>query len=108
MRADSGFVSIEPRSASNIKSNTQFIDEIEIDAPVPFNVPIKFDGELTYGEHDIIVTVRYKDSVRDEIFLSHDATIFVQEPSANEESSSDSDDHNSYHYSNCSWSLLDA
>ena len=85
-----GFVSIEPRGDSNIKSNTQFIDEIEIDAPVPFNVPIEFDGEPKYGEHDITVTVRYKDSVRDEIFLSHDATIFVQESSANEESSPDS------------------
>ena len=85
-----GFVSLEPRGDSNIKGNTQFIDEIEIDAPVPFNVPIEFDGEPKYGEHDITVTVRYKDSVRDEIFLSHDATIFVQEPSANDESSPDS------------------
>ena len=85
-----GFVSIEPRGDSNIKSNTQFIDEIEIDAPVPFNVPIEFDGEPKYGEHDITVTVRYKDSVRDEIFLSHDTTISVQEPSTDDESSPDS------------------
>ena len=85
-----GFVSIDPRGDSNIKSNTQFIDEIEIDAPVPFNIPIEFDGEPEYGEHDITVTVRYKDSVRDEIFLPHDATIFVQEPSTNDESGPDS------------------
>ena len=85
-----GFVSIDPRGDSNIKSNTQFIDEIEIDAPVPFNIPIEFDGEPEYGEHDITVTVRYKDSVRDEIFLSHDATIFVQEPSPENESAPDS------------------
>ena len=85
-----GFVSIEPRGDSNIKSNTQFIDEIEIDAPVPFNVPIEFDGEPKYGEHDITVTVRYKDSLRDEIFLSHDTTIFLQEPSTDDESSPDS------------------
>ena len=52
------------------KPNTQFIDEIEVDAPVPFNIPIEFDGEPKYGEHDITITVRYKDSVRDEIFLS--------------------------------------
>ena len=84
-----GFVSIEPRGDSNIKSNTQFIDEIEIDAPVPFNVPIEFDGEPKYGEHDITVTVRYKDNVRDEIFLSHDTTIFLQESSTDDESSPD-------------------
>jgi len=76
-----GFVSIEPKGNSNIKSNTQFIDEIETDAPVPFNLPIEFDGEPRYGEHDITITVRYKDSTRDEIFLTHDQRIFVNEPS---------------------------
>ena len=84
-----GFVTIEPRENSNIKSNTQFIDEIEIDAPVPFNIPIEFDGEPKYGEHDITITVRYKDGIRDEIFLPYDATIFVQEPSNDDESGPD-------------------
>lgn len=82
-----GFVSIESKSDSNIKSTTQFIDEIEVDAPVPFNIPIEFDGEPKYGEHDITLTLRYKDSTRDEIFLSEDHTIFVNEPSSGEESS---------------------
>jgi len=85
-----GFVTIDPRGDSNIKSNTQFIDEIETDAPVPFNLPIEFDGETRYGEHDITITVRYKDSVRDEIFLTHDATIFVKEPSNGNEDGPDS------------------
>ena len=85
-----GFVTVDPRSDSNIKSNTQFIDEIEIDAPVPFNLPIEFDGETRYGEHDITITVRYKDSIRDEIFLTHDATIFVKEPSNGDEAGLDS------------------
>ena len=84
-----GFVTIDPRGNSNIKSNTQFIDEIEIDAPVPFNLPIEFDGETKYGEHDITITVRYKDSIRDEIFLTYDTTIFVKEPSNGNESSLD-------------------
>jgi hypothetical protein len=85
-----GFVTIDPRGDSNIKSNTQFIDEIETDAPVPFNLPIEFDGETKYGEHDITITVRYKDSIRDEIFLTHDATIFVKEPSNGNEDGPDS------------------
>jgi len=84
-----GFVTIDPRGNSNIKSNTQFIDEIETDAPVPFNLPIEFDGDTKYGEHDITITVRYKDSVRDEIFLTHDATILVKKPSNGNESSLD-------------------
>ena len=84
-----GFVSIESKDNSNIKSNTQFIDEIETDAPVPFNLPIEFDGEPRYGEHDITITVRYKDSTRDEIFLTHDQTIFVNEPSNDDENATD-------------------
>ena len=80
-----GFVSIESKGDSNIKSNTQFIDEIETDAPVPFNLPIEFDGEPRYGEHDITITVRYKDSTRDEIFLNHDVTITVKEPPKEDE-----------------------
>ena len=85
-----GFVSLDPRGDSNIKSNTQFIDEIETDAPVPFNLPIEFEGEPEYGEHDITITVRYKDSVRDEIFLTHDATISVNELSNDEGEGPDS------------------
>ena len=84
-----GFVSIEPKDNSNIKPTTQFIDEIEIDAPVPFNIPIEFDGEPRYGEHDITITVRYKDNIRDEIFLTHDATILVNEPSNEDENTGD-------------------
>ncbi|MCV0365797.1 MAG: hypothetical protein K5798_00840 [Nitrosopumilus sp.] len=85
-----GFVTIEPRGNSNIKSSTQFIDEIEVDAPVPFNVPIEFDGEPKYGEHDITITIRYKDSTRDEVFLTHDTTIFVKEPSNDDDGGIDS------------------
>ena len=72
-----GFVTLEPRGDSNIKKKTQFIDEIEIDSPVPFNIPIEFEGEPRYGEHDIQVIVRYKDSLREEHFIIYDTTIFI-------------------------------
>ena len=85
-----GFVSIEPRGNSNIKQNTQFIDEIEVDAPVPFNIPVEFDGEPEYGEHDITISVRYKDGIRDELFLIEETTIVVNEPVNNDESGTDS------------------
>jgi len=81
-----GFVTLEPLGDSNIKKQTQFIDEIEIDAPVPFNIPLEFEGEPKYGEHEIKITVRYKDDVRDEIFLPYETTIFVEKPSNDEES----------------------
>lgn len=74
------FVTLEPLDDSNIKNKTQFIDEVEIDSPLPFNIPLEFDGQPRYGEHKIKLTLRYKDSVRDEIFVIHNATIFVKEP----------------------------
>jgi len=84
-----GFVTLEPRGDSNIIKSTIFIDEIETDSPVPFNVPIQFNGEPRYGEHDIKITVRYKDSLRDEHFLTHETTIFVNDPLKNQESEID-------------------
>ena len=84
-----GFVTLEPLGDSNIIEKTQFIDEIDTDSPVPFNVPIEFEGEPRYGEHDIRITVRYKDSVRDEIFETYETTIFLEDPLKNEESETD-------------------
>ena len=75
-----GFVTVEPLGDSNIVAKNQFIDEIETDSPVPFNVPIEFDGEPKYGEHDILIKVRYKDSLREEIFVTHNTTIFIPDP----------------------------
>ena len=75
-----GFVTVEGMGDSNIKTQTQFVDEIETDSPVPFNAPLEFDGEPKYGQHDIKITVRYKDNVRNEIFLTHETSITVEEP----------------------------
>ncbi len=75
-----GFVTMKALGDSNLKSQTQFIDEIEIDAPVPFSLPVEFDGEPRYGTHDVEITVRYKDSIRDEIFLSHETSVYIEEP----------------------------
>ena len=72
-----GFVTLKPRGDSNIIESTQYIDEIEPDSPVPFNIPIDFDGVSLDGKHDITIEVRYKDSMRVEHILSHDATIDV-------------------------------
>ncbi len=84
-----GFVTIEPIGDSNIIKSTQFIDEIETDSPVPFNSRIEFDGEPIYGEHDIRIIVRYKDSVRDELFITLDTTIIINDPKLSQESEFD-------------------
>lgn len=85
-----GFVTVEALGDSNIKKTTQFIDEIEIDSPVPFNVPIEFEGEPQYGEHDIKITVRYKDDVRDEQFITLENTIFIEDNSVSDETEDNS------------------
>ena len=84
-----GFVSLDALGNSNIKSSSQYIDEIEIDSPVPFNIPIEFEGEPRYGEHDIQITVRYKDDIREEHFLVHDTTISIEPPLNDESGTSD-------------------
>ena len=75
-----GFVTLEPLGDSNIVPKTQFIDEVEVDAPVPFNVQIEFDGEPQYGPHDIKITLRYKDDLREEHFVTHETTINLEAP----------------------------
>lgn len=72
-----GFVTLEALGDSNIKKKTQYIDEIEIDAPVPFNIPIEFDGEPTYGYNDVKISVRYKDSLREETIIPYETSVFI-------------------------------
>lgn len=74
------FVTLEPRGNSNIKQKTQYIDALEPDSPVPFNIPIEFDGEPRIGQHDIRITVKYKDSLRNEHVLTQDTTIDYKNP----------------------------
>ena len=75
-----GFVNISPLGDSNIRATSQFIDEIEVDAPVPFNMPVEFDGEPVYGEHEVRIEVRYKDSIREEMILRTDSVIRIEAP----------------------------
>ena len=73
------FATMEPLGDSNIKKLTQYIDELEPVSPVPFNIPVEFEGEPRFGEHDIRITIRYKDSLRNENIITHDATIFLRD-----------------------------
>ncbi len=72
-----GFVKLQARGDSNIKESSQYIDEIEPDSPVPFNVPIESNGLLSFGEHDVSIIVSYKDAVRDEHTVTYDTTITI-------------------------------
>jgi hypothetical protein len=74
------FVTLEPLKGSNLKKTTQFIDELETDSPVPFNIPVEFDGEPKYGDHKIKISVRYKDDLRQEYTVSETATVTLKDP----------------------------
>ena len=78
-----GFVTLKPGENSNIVETAQFIDEIETDSPVPFNIPVSFDGAPQYGEHEVDIVVRYKDPFRGEYFETYTDTITVPEPAIN-------------------------
>ncbi len=75
-----GFVHVVPLEGSNLRPASQFIDEIETDAPVPFNIPVEFEGEPRYGSHEVRIDVRYKDGIREEHVLSHDALVSIPIP----------------------------
>jgi len=62
IKAVFGSVTIEPLENSNIKKSNQYIGDIDIDAPVPFNVPVESNGELS-GDQKVLVTLTYKDSI---------------------------------------------
>ena len=72
-----GFVKLYPLGNSSIMESSQYIDEIEPDSPVPFNIPIEFDGGYIFGEHDVRIIVTYKDSMREEQTINYDTTITI-------------------------------
>ena len=85
-----GYATIKPLNGSTLKPVTSFIDEIEVDSPVPFNVPVEFEGEPSYGNNDLEITIRYKDTLRNEHFVTQQATVFIEEPEDTEEENNSS------------------
>lgn len=74
------FVTMSPAGDSNLRETRQYLDEVDTDSPVPFNIPVQFDGPPQYGPHDIKVVVRYKDNLRTEQFVVHETTVMIQDP----------------------------
>ena len=73
-------VTITPVDNSNIKKSVQYIGDIDIDAPTPFNIPIDFTGNPTFGENKIVVTVTYKDSLLQPHAITEEDTITLVNP----------------------------
>jgi hypothetical protein len=79
------FVTVEPLGTSNIKKATQYIDEMEYDDPVPFNIPIEFEGEPKYGQHPILITVEWQDALRKVNSIQYETTIEINENQVEQE-----------------------
>jgi len=63
MKGQFAVVTIDPVGSSTIKEATQYIGDIDIDAPTPFNVPIQSTtGELS-GDQQVEMTLTYKDTL---------------------------------------------
>jgi hypothetical protein len=63
MKGQFAVVTIQPQEGSTIQEATQYIGDIDIDAPTPFNVPVQSTtGELA-GDQKITVTLTYKDTL---------------------------------------------
>jgi len=73
-------VTIVPIDNSNIKESVQYIGDIDIDAPTPFNIPVDFTGNPTFGENKVVVTVTYKDSLLQPHAITQEDTVTLVNP----------------------------
>lgn len=62
VKAVFGQVTVMPLDNSVIKKSTQYIGDIDIDAPVPFNIPVNSDTVPT-GDQKVQVTLTWKDTL---------------------------------------------
>jgi hypothetical protein len=73
-------VTIQPIDNSKIKKSIQYIGDIDIDAPTPFNIPIDFTGNPSFGENKVVVTVTYKDSLLQPHTITQENIITLANP----------------------------
>jgi len=63
IKAQFGQVTIDPLESSTIKESSQYMGDLDIDAPTPFNVPATSTTGAILGDQKILVTLTYKDSL---------------------------------------------
>ncbi len=74
IKAQFGQVTVTPIDNSNFRSSTQYIGDLDIDAPVPFNVPINSDTPLT-GDQKVQVTLTWKDTILQQHLITEVDTV---------------------------------
>ncbi|MDE1861314.1 MAG: hypothetical protein KGI33_00215 [Thaumarchaeota archaeon] len=73
-------VTIDPLEGSTIKEATQYIGDIDIDAPTPFNVPVQSTTGHLSGDQRVLVTLTYKDTLLQPHTLTQTDTISFGKP----------------------------
>ncbi|MGB6463370.1 MAG: hypothetical protein WA799_07230 [Nitrosotalea sp.] len=58
-----GQVTIDPLENSTIKEATQYMGDLDTDAPTPFNVPMVSTTGVLSGDQKVLVTLTYKDTL---------------------------------------------
>jgi len=88
MKGQFAIVTIDPVESSTMKEATQYIGDIDIDAPTPFNVPIQStSGELS-GDQKVQMTLTYKDTLLQSHTITQiDTVSFGVPPPSNDNSS---------------------
>ncbi len=79
VKAVFGQVTVASVDNDIIKSSSQYIGDIDIDAPVPFNIPINFDTVPT-GDQKIQVTLTWKDTLLQQHTITEVDTISFGTP----------------------------
>jgi hypothetical protein len=87
MKGQFAIVTIDPVEGSTIKEATQYIGDIDIDAPTPFNVPIQSTVGLS-GDQKVQVTLTYKDTLLQSHMITQINTISFGAPATSNDNSS--------------------
>jgi hypothetical protein len=89
VKAQFGQVTAIPLDNPIFKSSSQYIGDIDIDAPVPFNIPIISDTPPV-GDQRVQVTLTWKDTLLQQHTITEIDTISFGTPTVSNDSSNSS------------------
>jgi uncharacterized repeat protein (TIGR01451 family) len=89
VKAVFGQVTVIPLDNSIIKQSSQYIGDIDIDAPVPFNIPINSDTPPV-GDQKVQVTLTWKDTLLQQHTITEVDTVSFGTPTVSNDNSNSS------------------
>jgi hypothetical protein len=87
IKAQFGQVTVVPPDSPIFKSSSQYIGDIDIDAPVPFNIPINSDTP-PIGDQRVQVTLTWKDTLLQQHTITEVGTVSFGTPTTQSSSGS--------------------